>query len=67
MPSWIQGGCVPRRSVECISLAVQRDAIGSAIVHVQLQVEEPGIACVEDAQAVTPGFHGYFRIDRAVG
>ena len=49
------------------ALAVEGDAVGAAVVHVELQVQEARLAGVEDAQAIAPRLDRRLRVDGAVG
>ena len=48
-------------------VAVEGDAVGAAVVHIQLQVQETSLAGVEDTEAVAPRLDGGFWVDRAIG
>ncbi len=58
---------VRARLVGRLSLTVERDAVRTPIIDIELQVEEPCLASVENAQAIAPCFDARFGIHRAVG
>ena len=58
---------VGARLVGRLSLTIERDAVGTSIIHIELQVQEPCLARVENAQAIASCFDARFGIHSAVG